>query len=175
MTSFWSWYITLLTLGSLTALLWLIFATRRGESANGGDKTMGHAFDGIEEYDNPLPKWWFLLFIATIVFAAGYLALYPGLGNWKGVLPGYEDGWTQTKEWQREVDAAENLSRRTNRRVIVECVLLTLLGTPFYAWSWHVTDPDRAAIWTAAGFAVSYAGPFFRWLLHHTRTSDAFN
>lgn len=107
MTSFWSWYITLLTLGSLTALLWLIFATRRGESANGGDKTMGHAFDGIEEYDNPLPKWWFLLFIATIVFAAGYLALYPGLGNWKGVLPGYEDGWTQTKEWQREVDAAE--------------------------------------------------------------------
>ncbi|CAD5108173.1 cytochrome-c oxidase, cbb3-type subunit III [Zestomonas carbonaria] len=106
MTSFWSWYITLLTIGSLVALLWLIFATRRGESADGGNKTMGHAFDGIEEYDNPLPKWWFLLFIGTIVFAAGYLLLYPGLGNWKGVLPGY-DGWTQTKEWQREVDAAE--------------------------------------------------------------------
>ncbi|MCY1291703.1 Cbb3-type cytochrome c oxidase subunit CcoP1 [compost metagenome] len=107
MTSFWSWYITLLTLGSLVALLWLIFATRHGESADGGDKTMGHAFDGIEEYDNPLPKWWFLLFIATIVFAAGYLLLYPGLGNWKGVLPGYEGGWTQTKEWQREVAAAD--------------------------------------------------------------------
>ena len=74
-----------------------------------------------------------------------------------------------------EVDAAENFSRRTNRRVMVECVALTLLGTPFYAWSWHGTDPDRAAIWTAAGFAVSYAGPFFRWLVHHTRTSDTFN
>ena len=74
-----------------------------------------------------------------------------------------------------EVDAAENLSRRTNRLVIVECVLLTLLGTPFYAWSWHVIAPDRAAIWTAAGFAVSYAGPFFRWLFHHTRTSETFN
>ncbi|WP_027897609.1 cytochrome-c oxidase, cbb3-type subunit III [Zestomonas thermotolerans] len=106
MTSFWSWYVTLLTVGSLVALLWLIFATRRGETPNGGSKTMGHSFDGIEEYDNPLPKWWFLLFIGTIVFAFGYLLLYPGLGNWKGVLPGY-DGWTQVKQWEREVDAAD--------------------------------------------------------------------
>ncbi|HAV05877.1 MAG TPA: cytochrome-c oxidase, cbb3-type subunit III, partial [Pseudomonas sp.] len=33
--------------------------------------------------------------------------LYPGLGNWKGLLPGYEDGWTQVKEWQREMDKAD--------------------------------------------------------------------
>lgn len=109
MTTFWSWYITLLSLGSLAALLWLVFATRWGESAGGADKTMGHSFDGIEEYDNPLPKWWFMLFVGTIVFAAGYLLLYPGLGNWKGVLPGYQDGWTQTKQWQREVDNADKL------------------------------------------------------------------
>lgn len=74
-----------------------------------------------------------------------------------------------------EIDAAENASRRTDRRVIVECAALTLLGTPFYAWSWHVTDSGHAAIWTALGFAVSYAGPFFRWLVHHTRTSETFN
>jgi len=107
MSSFWSWYITLLTLGTFVALLWLVFATRKGESKGTTDKTMGHAFDGIEEYDNPLPKWWFLLFVGTIVFAAGYLVLYPGLGNWKGVLPGYEDGWTQAKQWQREVAKAD--------------------------------------------------------------------
>jgi cytochrome c oxidase cbb3-type subunit 3 len=107
MSTFWSGYITLLTLGTIVALFWLIFATRKGEAAGMTDKTMGHSFDGIEEYDNPLPKWWFLLFIGTMVFALLYLALYPGLGNWKGVLPGYEDGWTQTKEWQREVDQAD--------------------------------------------------------------------
>ncbi len=44
---------------------------------------MGHSYDGIEEYDNPLPKWWFMLFVGTLVFAVGYLALYPGLGTWK--------------------------------------------------------------------------------------------
>jgi cytochrome c oxidase cbb3-type subunit 3 len=70
---------------------------------------MGHAFDGIEEYDNPLPKWWFMLFVGTILFAVVYLALYPGLGNWKGLLPGYEDGWTQDKQWQKEVDKADAL------------------------------------------------------------------
>ncbi|MBT9530595.1 MAG: cytochrome-c oxidase, cbb3-type subunit III, partial [Pseudomonas sp.] len=80
---------------------------RKGEKKGTTDQTMGHAFDGIEEYDNPLPKWWFMLFIGTIIFAVAYLALYPGLGNWKGVLPGYEGGWTQVKQWQKEVDKAD--------------------------------------------------------------------
>ena len=107
MSTFWSWYITLLTVGSLVALFWLLFATRKGERKNTTDQTMGHAFDGIEEYDNPLPRWWFMLFLGTLIFAAGYLALYPGLGNFKGLLPGYEDGWTQVAQWEREVAKAE--------------------------------------------------------------------
>src|SRR3990167_3193391 len=108
MSTFWSWYITLLTVGTLLALLWLVFATRKSETQKGAtEQTMGHSFDGIEEYDNPLPKWWFMLFIITIIFAIGYLALYPGLGNWKGILPGYDGGWTQVKQWQKEVDKAE--------------------------------------------------------------------
>ena len=107
MSTFWSGYIALLTLGTIVALFWLIFATRKGESAGTTDQTMGHAFDGIEEYDNPLPRWWFMLFVGTVIFALGYLVLYPGLGNWKGILPGYEGGWTQVKEWQREMDKAD--------------------------------------------------------------------
>ena len=56
MTSFWSWYITLLTSGTLLALTWLIFATRKGQRPDTTDQTMGHSFDGIQEYDNPLPR-----------------------------------------------------------------------------------------------------------------------
>ena len=110
MSTFWSWYITALTIGTLLALFWLIFATRKSETHKGTtDQTMGHSFDGIEEYDNPLPKWWFMLFIGTIIFAAGYLVLYPGLGNFKGVLPGYADGWTQVAQWEREEQKADEL------------------------------------------------------------------
>ncbi|HCJ31170.1 MAG TPA: cytochrome-c oxidase, cbb3-type subunit III [Pseudomonas sp.] len=87
-------------------LVWLLLATRKGQRHDSTEETVGHSYDGIEEYDNPLPRWWFMLFVATVVFALGYLALYPGLGNWKGMLPGYEGGWTQVKEWQREIDKA---------------------------------------------------------------------
>jgi cytochrome c oxidase cbb3-type subunit 3 len=107
MTTFWSTYICVLTIGSLVGLTWLLLATRKGESKGSTDQTMGHSFDGIEEYDNPLPKWWFWLFVGTLMFSVGYLILYPGLGNWKGMLPGYKDGWTGVNEWQKEMDKAD--------------------------------------------------------------------
>lgn len=38
-----------------------------------GDEVLtGHSYDGIQEYDNPTPRWWELLFVATIVFAPIY-------------------------------------------------------------------------------------------------------
>lgn len=107
MSTFWSTYISVLTLGSLVGLAWLLLSTRKGQSNSTTDQTMGHSFDGIEEYDNPLPKWWFWLFVGTLVFGAGYLVLYPGLGNWKGILPGYENGWTGANEWQKEMEKAD--------------------------------------------------------------------
>jgi cytochrome c oxidase cbb3-type subunit 3 len=44
----------------------------------GDDKTptVGHAVDGIEEFDNPLPGWWVWIFWATIVFSLGYWVYY---------------------------------------------------------------------------------------------------
>ena len=107
MTTFWSLYICVLTIGTLIGLTWLLVSTRKGETKSDTVETMGHSFDGIEEYDNPLPQWWFMLFAGTLVFSVGYLILYPGLGNWKGVLPGYEDGWTGVHEWEKEMNKAD--------------------------------------------------------------------
>ena len=107
MTSFWSWYVVILTTATILALTWLIFATRKGQRSDTTDQTVGHIYDGIEEYDNPLPRWWFMLFVGTIIFAVGYLVLYPGMGNWKGILPGYEGGWTSTKQYDREITKAD--------------------------------------------------------------------
>ncbi len=107
MTSFWSWYVVILTTATILALTWLIFATRKGQRSDTTDQTVGHIYDGIEEYDNPLPRWWFMLFVGTIIFAVGYLVLYPGMGSWKGILPGYDGGWTSTKQYDREVTRAD--------------------------------------------------------------------
>jgi cytochrome c oxidase cbb3-type subunit III len=39
----------------------------------------GHEWDGITEFDNPLPKWWLYVFYASILFAIGYSILYPSI------------------------------------------------------------------------------------------------
>ncbi len=39
--------------------------------------TTGHSWDGIEEYNNPLPRWWLWTFYATIVWGVIYTLLYP--------------------------------------------------------------------------------------------------
>lgn len=40
------------------------------------DKLREHSFDGIQEYDNDLPRWWVWLFVITVVFAAIYPFVY---------------------------------------------------------------------------------------------------
>ena len=54
------------------------------------DRLLDHDADGIQEYDNPLPRWWLNIFWATIVFAAIYLLNVPGIGTGKGRIADYE-------------------------------------------------------------------------------------
>ena len=105
LSGFWSAWIIIITLGTIALSVWILLANRRTDKkpdADGNVETTGHAADGIEEYDNPLPKWWFQLFVLTVVFALGYLVFYPGLGNYAGVL-----GWSQEGQWEEEVAQAE--------------------------------------------------------------------
>jgi cytochrome c oxidase cbb3-type subunit 3 len=44
------------------------------------DQVRNHAFDGNQEYDNDLPRWWLWLFYLTIVWAVLYVAWYHVLG-----------------------------------------------------------------------------------------------
>lgn len=104
MNSFWSGWITVIVIVNLLGCLWLLWWTRkRPDDSVGLGESMGHSFDGIEEINNPLPKWWLNLFYMTLVFAAGYLALYPGLGNFSGLL-----NWTSTSQLETELAKADN-------------------------------------------------------------------
>lgn len=98
MTNFWSAWIIVITALSFALICWLLFSNRKIDK--GGDTT-GHVYDGIEEFDNPLPAWWIKLFVISIVFGAGYLLAYPGLGSFPGLLK-----WTSTGQWQASVEQA---------------------------------------------------------------------
>ncbi len=99
MSTFFSVVVIVGTLGSLIGYFLLLHMNRT--ISNPGETT-GHSYDGIEEYDNPLPAWWYWWFVLTIVFGIGYLIYYPGLGNFAGV-----GNWTQIsqlEEAQQEAD-----------------------------------------------------------------------
>ena len=44
-----------------------------------GVDTTGHEWDGIQELNNPLPKWWLYVFYVCVAFSLGYWVLYPAI------------------------------------------------------------------------------------------------
>jgi len=112
MTSFWSMWIIVLTTVTIVGLCWILLANRKREQAP-EDQLTGHEYDGIEEYDNPLPAWWFYMFVLTIVWGIGYLIIYPGMGNFPGLL-----GWTQVGQHEQRVSAADEKFRAMRDRYL---------------------------------------------------------
>jgi cytochrome c oxidase cbb3-type subunit 3 len=51
--------------------------TKRKADADARTRATGHAWDGIEELNSPLPRWWLWTFYATIVWAFAYWIFYP--------------------------------------------------------------------------------------------------
>ncbi|AMF94483.1 cytochrome-c oxidase, cbb3-type subunit III [Vibrio fluvialis] len=102
MTTFWSLWITVITLGTLLGCAFLLVWCLKDKMGVEEGVDMGHEYDGIREINNPLPKWWTYLFVSTFVFAAVYLTLYPGLGNFKGVL-----GWQSSDQRVRSLEESK--------------------------------------------------------------------
>ncbi len=103
MSTFWSLWIIILTVGNILACYWLVWwATKPHHTKAAEGEVTGHTWDGLQEYNNPLPRWWLWLFYGTIIFGFVYLALYPGLGSYKGML-----GWSDSGQWEQEMTNAE--------------------------------------------------------------------
>jgi len=99
-SSFWDFYIAVVSLASILAcgVFLKMQSVRKAVEAD----TTGHVWDeDLQEYNNPMPRWWAWLFYVTIAFSLGYLVLYPGLGSYRGML-----GWTQIGQYEQETREA---------------------------------------------------------------------
>ena len=102
-SSFWDVYIAVVTLVSVIACGVFLKMQSVRRVAGGTTETTGHTWDeDLGEFNNPLPRWWMWLFYLTIAFSLVYLALYPGLGSWKGLL-----GWSEVGQLKQENARAE--------------------------------------------------------------------
>jgi cytochrome c oxidase cbb3-type subunit III len=106
-SSGWSVFIAVATVVSLVACLaLLVFASRRKQMAD--DNSTGHVFDGdLAEMNNPMPMWWVVLFVITVIFALAYVYAFPALGSVAGSL-----GWTSRGELEADqAEAAKDMAK----------------------------------------------------------------
>jgi len=68
--------------------------------------TTGHSWDGIQEYDNPMPRWWLWTFYGTIVWGILYTIAYPAWPLIQGATPGLL-GYSTRGEVAQEISRFE--------------------------------------------------------------------
>ena len=75
-----------------------------------GTETVGHEWDGIEELDTPMPRWWLWTLYATIAWAVVYTVLYPAWPMISSATAGTV-GWSSRAQLDAEMKAEANRKR----------------------------------------------------------------
>lgn len=90
-----------------------------------GTSTVGHEWDGIEELDTPMPRWWVLTFWATIIWAIGYVIVYPA-------IPMLNSATTGLSNWSSRGDLTQEMKLEAERRAPITAAIaatpIELLG-----------------------------------------------
>ena len=114
---------------------------KKPEKQHGDPDTTGHEWDGIEEFNNPLPRWWLWTLYVTIIWGIGYTIAYPA---WPGISSATAGvmGWSTRALVAEDIARAEAANAPMNAR---------LVDTDLTAIS---TTPELAGYATSAGSAV---------------------
>jgi cytochrome c oxidase cbb3-type subunit III len=103
--------------------------------------TTGHEWDGIREYDKPMPRWWLWTYYLTIIFAIGYSIAYPAIPLINRATPGLL-GYSSRAELAQKIE----LVNAKNAEIEAK-----LLATPIEDVA---QDPDLVRFASAGGGAV---------------------
>ena len=110
MTFFWMSWITVVSICCWLFILGVLLFVIKYKPTLEEDGTTGHTYDGIQEYDKSLPKWWVMIFFGTIVWGVAYWVFYPAIfpDHWDGLATVEVDGetvpWTSENELYSELE-----------------------------------------------------------------------
>ena len=115
MTFFWSSWITVLSFACWLFILGVLLMVLKYKPEVEEDGTTGHEYDGIREYDKPLPKWWLVIFFGSIIWGVAYWIFFPAMfpKHWDGLATVEVDGqtvpWTSHNELNSELEANDKI------------------------------------------------------------------
>ncbi len=78
--------------------------------------TTGHDWDGIEELNTPMPRWWLIVFYITIVWGIGYTIAYPAWPLIRGATPGFL-GFSTRANVAEDIEAVNLANAAINQRL----------------------------------------------------------
>lgn len=89
------------------------------KQVNKKPETMGHEWDGIQEYNNPVPLWWKTVFLGCTLYAIGYMIYYPSIpfAGKNGYFAGIGN-WSQFKELDQEIAKGKELTKDLDKQII---------------------------------------------------------
>lgn len=117
MSLFWSSWISILSIACWLFILGVLVFNLKFKPKTQDDGTTGHEYDGIREYDKPLPKWWLVIFWGTMIWGLAYWLLFPAIipHAWDGITTVQVDG--QEVPWSSHNELVSDL--QSNNQVFV--------------------------------------------------------
>ena len=86
---------------------------------------LDHEYDGIREYDNPMPGWWVAVFWASFFFAIGYAFHYHASGNGVSVADAYQQEMAAARAEQSKRALGEKVSEAGLGKLMADPALMT--------------------------------------------------
>lgn len=99
----------------------------------GHDELLDHEYDGIREYDNPLPRWWVWIFAGSFWFSIGYFFHYHLSPNGQSVLADYEEDVREAREVDAKASLAQPVTEESLGKLLADAALMKDAQTLFAA------------------------------------------
>jgi cytochrome c oxidase cbb3-type subunit III len=93
--------------------------------ASGEDQLLDHEYDGIREYDNPLPRWWVWIFAGSFWFSLAYFFHYHVSHNGQSAAAAYEADVAEARENEAKASLAEPVSEESLGKLMADAGLMS--------------------------------------------------
>ncbi len=89
------------------------------------DQLLDHEYDGIREYDNPLPRWWVWIWAGSAVFSFAYFFQYHISGNGQSIAAAYAADMQEARENEAKATLAHPVSEESLGKLMSDAALMT--------------------------------------------------